>query len=443
MAQYLTSALRAIKLFWQRHFPARLSEHSGSPEILRTVVSERPEYLGPPRVFARGPRPAPQRVNLPMRSIKFLHTGYKQPYNELFSLPCVEKHERDPLELQWGVHHLTALHACQIIVNNASNGFLALDVTGQSPVDFHPDTLLTADVYYFIVPGSPRYSIVPSFDDWRFPAIIPWAWTEAAGASSKAHTDAAGRSEQCIVSGCATTESAHIIPRRNASWFLANAMARHSGLAGTINIDSPCHRVHLSPTLHVLFDSRVFAFVPCNGYFVVQAISQTQGTCGGRLVLGEIVSKYQWRELRMPPQVSPEYLYARFAWIVFHLAKGFVTNYPEGLYVARYRSWNPGAIPKLRIDKLSQKDRADLYGGGTRGASPRKRAQSLENNADTPSSEIKTERSGSRWRARQLRSSAYNHAPVILDTKQIRRVTSTAPSSSISSKTSPSFILHC
>jgi hypothetical protein len=59
----------------------------------------------------------------------------------------------------YGVHHRTALLACQIIAGNAfHNSFLALDRAGQQPVQVMLDGVLTDTQYYFIVNGSGKHS---------------------------------------------------------------------------------------------------------------------------------------------------------------------------------------------------------------------------------------------------------------------------------------------
>jgi hypothetical protein len=101
-------------------------------------------------------------LGLGQGAISFLHPGYNEPINVLFRMPRVDRvpsstsayGDRD--ELRFGVHHRTALTACQIVANNAFDGFLALDAAGAQRVDVSVplDGILMASVYYFVVPGS-------------------------------------------------------------------------------------------------------------------------------------------------------------------------------------------------------------------------------------------------------------------------------------------------
>ena len=86
--------------------------------------------------------------------IRFLHPGYEAPYNTLLYLPRVDV--EDTHGSTFGVHHRTALVACQIIGNNAfDTGHFALDRAGEHPVNTPMDGILTGRVYYFLVDGVP------------------------------------------------------------------------------------------------------------------------------------------------------------------------------------------------------------------------------------------------------------------------------------------------
>ena len=79
--------------------------------------------------------------------ILFYHPGYPAPGNIILYLPRVDI---TPDTAIIGVHHRTALLACQIIANNAFDGRLALDQAGQQIVNVPLDDVLTEKAYYFI-----------------------------------------------------------------------------------------------------------------------------------------------------------------------------------------------------------------------------------------------------------------------------------------------------
>lgn len=86
-------------------------------------------------------------------NICFLHPGYVDGANRLLSFPRVDLTRQG--SSQYGVHHRTALVACQIIGGNAFSGYLALDSKGEKKAhhDTDLDGILMEKEYYFIVPG--------------------------------------------------------------------------------------------------------------------------------------------------------------------------------------------------------------------------------------------------------------------------------------------------
>ncbi|POS73678.1 hypothetical protein DHEL01_v207930 [Diaporthe helianthi] len=101
--------------------------------------------------------------------VRFLHPHYPDR-DALFRLPRLDATQGSSVPS--GVHHHTALLACQIVANNAFRGYLATDRDGEARVTVGQDDILTHDKYWFIAdPSNPRgnYPVVPRFEDWIFP----------------------------------------------------------------------------------------------------------------------------------------------------------------------------------------------------------------------------------------------------------------------------------
>lgn len=101
--------------------------------------------------------------------ISFCHPGYESPDDILFELPRLDRSEdrndsENPRTIEStpsiGVHHRTALLACQIIADNAFEGYLATDRDGQHRVLAIPDGLLTDDTYWFIYSRSGSNNLI-------------------------------------------------------------------------------------------------------------------------------------------------------------------------------------------------------------------------------------------------------------------------------------------
>lgn len=317
----------------------------------------------------------PTRTVLPRSSIAFCHPGYDAPFNRLFSLPRIES--TSPLWGLWGVHYLTALTACQIIANNAFDGYLVAEQADGPRIVADNDSILTHNQYFFIVPDKIIYAVVPSFQEWQFPGSAPQAWQDAVAATLADDTTSANdvRGEQrCAVSGRFTVEVAHLSPEEK-TWFLNNAMTVYDSHSASNPTDCPSNQVLLDCSLHTAMDKRLWAFAPRHKRFAVQTISLPESLTYN--MLSEFVYEYHGRYLR-PEGMSGtevECLFARFAWTILHLVKGFILMGRPKTTLARYRVWEDG-VARVKEQGMLAKDVDMLYGGGgTRSASPRKRSR--------------------------------------------------------------------
>lgn len=108
-----------------------------------------------PLSFANSEARIPSRPQSDLEAkgeINFLHPGYASP-NTLLRLARTDC-EKSNGKAVFGIHHETALLACQIIANNAfHSGYFTLDSAGLERVDVPLDGLLTKGRYYFHIDG--------------------------------------------------------------------------------------------------------------------------------------------------------------------------------------------------------------------------------------------------------------------------------------------------
>lgn len=96
----------------------------------------------------------PPRDLVYKEDIWFLHPGYQSPVNVFLTLPRVDS-ESSNGTVVFGIHHKTALIACQIIAGNVFHtGHFASDNAGLHRENVSLDGLLTKSFYYFIVEGN-------------------------------------------------------------------------------------------------------------------------------------------------------------------------------------------------------------------------------------------------------------------------------------------------
>ncbi|KAI0904621.1 hypothetical protein F4823DRAFT_614443 [Ustulina deusta] len=350
--------------------------------------------------------------------ILFLHPAYKEPFNVLLKLPRTDAvphsaaPSTDSTAATYGVHHATALVACQIVANNAFDGFLSYNPEGTRPVcvgadqdddnntildEYYNNTILESDEYYFVVPdythaagesdkNNEPYAIVPSFEDWAFPHnhIPPlWRSIESMRPNINAIADDGGRGGMGTLPRCAVSnvtwaiDKCHLVPKYQESWYHKNGMARYRS-SGCLDIDDPANLCILRKDIHAALDTFVFAVVPKRYGYVVHAL-QAWGPWS------EFAAEFH--DVPFCGVVNVKYLFTRFAAAVFMLIKPFVTNTLVRRRVARHLECSdegPTINFETKIEWMTGRELSDSYAGGkSRSASPRKRAKGDGNDVQT------------------------------------------------------------
>ncbi|TKW60060.1 hypothetical protein CTA1_3132 [Colletotrichum tanaceti] len=324
------------------------------------------------------------------QTINFFHPGYPPPLDFLFALPCVDPVDEGNAGATGqpkGLHHHTALLACQIIANNAfDTGRLYFDRQGAQPVlDQIPTHGLLMPGEYFFVVNSDRKS-APSFSYFT----------------------------QCCVSGLT---SAHIIPREEGEWFMQNGMSRYG--VDMRDVNDSRNLIRLRADIHRCFDTRLFSIVPKPEF--ASAISDTSSTTAAPAymlhVFGANVEEfsglYHNTRFQYIDNTSREFLFSRLAWTVLMLIKPFVLAGSQRS-VIRCRI-GKGVGFEWGAEELSGANLSRSYGGGgSRSASPKKRSRPREEDhssladADEWYAEVGEEDRG-RKRVRPDSSPSHNH----------------------------------
>ncbi|KAK4246086.1 hypothetical protein C7999DRAFT_42400 [Corynascus novoguineensis] len=311
----------------------------------------------PPTLQARLPPPK-QLLELRSREdIYFLHPGYDS-HNTLLSLPRV-----DSTTSTYGVHHRTALLACQIIAGNAfTNSYLAFDKAGQQRVQVPLDDILIDRQYYFIVEASKLYPIVPSFQDWEFPhGRIPDWWPSIITASLS--------TIDCGITNAGyAVEEAHIVPKEEGVWYRDNEMKKYG--VDPSDIDNRANILPLRKNIHYSFDARWFVIIPRivttnsslqpSPQYVTHIISPNAA---------ELWPTYHTTLVGSLYTKSYAYLFARFAWAILHRIKLFVIA-GRRRHVIRISRDEAGNI-EYKTEYCTGTELENLYGsGGSKAATP-------------------------------------------------------------------------
>ncbi|KAK0703759.1 hypothetical protein B0T26DRAFT_744454 [Lasiosphaeria miniovina] len=293
------------------------------------------------------PRPPDPAVGLPSEEhIRFRHPGYDS-LDLLLTLPRVDSTRSIST---YGVHHRTALLACQIIAGNAfANSYFSLDKAGQQQVQVSLDGILTDTDYYFIVEGSVLYPIVPSFQDWEFPHNRIPDWWPSINASS------------------VTTTNCGITNAKEHCWYQDNQMHMFGG--GDINNQG--NLLPLRKDIHHSFNARWFVIVPR----IVTIDSSLQPSLQ---YVTHIISDFAaelWASSHITlvgslKNQSRAYLFARFAWAMIFRTKLFVIA-GQRRHVIRVSRDTDGKVEYKTMSRTGEEPQNAYGGRRSKTATPR------------------------------------------------------------------------
>ncbi|TPX14346.1 uncharacterized protein E0L32_005542 [Thyridium curvatum] len=271
--------------------------------------------------------------------IQFLHPGYPHPTNLLLKLPRLDQAE--PTE--FGVHHATALLACQLIAANQFTGYLIDE--HQEPVT-QDVVVLLGRKYFFVVNGDDQYPVVPSFNDWQFPHDNQPSWPPIP--STPIATDAC-----CITANLHALEKAYIIPREAQPWYSENGMMAYS--TTVLGIDDPDNLLPMRSDIHCIFDDRWFVIVPKHNDYRVYCIDRRAGALD--------IHNIPLQGLR--GNIRP-LLLARFAWAILLQVKLFITLG----HTRKVKIFNHSDCKWETLEMSGVDLRARYSGGGSKASSP-------------------------------------------------------------------------
>ncbi|KAK4135215.1 hypothetical protein BT67DRAFT_400508 [Trichocladium antarcticum] len=349
-------------------------------------------------------------------NIDFVHPGYDGDFTSttFLSLPRLD---------DGGVCFDTALAACGLIACNQWSGFFSTDKPGQLRVDRPLDGILRdRQYYYFHLPASrsaasdcssdppslaPPYPITPRFSDWSFPHhdLPPhWSRLQLQTNLNIQPIIVGQRASFCVATNYSHgVDVAHCVPSNEREWWDLNRMDRYSCsstlLFSTQPQDSPANLVPLRSDFHRVFDERHLCFVPkavegsdsdsVGDPLAPTTLSQRTPQAKTRLLIhvvvpspnGQVAGLWHNRALHaLPPGLSKECLFARFAYTIFSPAV-FSSAFLSGATVARRLSIRD---PETQIPGVRMESPANCWRilRTARSRSPRKRSAPPPGEAD-------------------------------------------------------------
>ncbi|KAL8282767.1 hypothetical protein RB597_010149 [Gaeumannomyces tritici] len=337
------------------------------------------------------------------RCIRIRHPAYPTSAPDLLRLSATDGDDWNGLDFD------VARAACSIVTtvgwdkgvfavqSDASSGAL-------SAVERPADGILRESVYFWcrlsngaIDPDvrTDKYPVYASFHHWRFPhSDLPEPWrsiTMPENIHPMNSVPLAGkqavvaRDGSCRITGFIDAcEAAHVIPYSERDWFASNQMVQYVWQTmAHLPIDDERNLILLRRDLHFLFDRNRYVFVPRRPPPLPFASSQSPSLAIAVHVLqpmgsSQLVNTYHNCLTQPLRGLSPEMLFARFAWALFH--EEIVTFFRVHKEVV-VRTWDEAADcvkdVTLRANAVARIARVfEPAGTRSRSDSPRKRALS-------------------------------------------------------------------
>ncbi|KAH6881078.1 hypothetical protein B0T10DRAFT_411343, partial [Thelonectria olida] len=260
--------------------------------------------------------------------LEIRHPHYAYPDSLLLAFSLVDialNRKLADSDHQFGVHHGTVLTACQIIAGNAKRAYLSYDQLGEKPVQLPYNGILTQKTYYLQVPQGKSILSTLDFNNWSFPQDgLPRSWKSPRRPSPTSETD-------CVVSCARDGNKAYFIPLGFASWFWRNGMSAYSrDPSQALRPDGSNNVGRLRSDLLKSFNQGAFVIVPKLAAGDHRLATHYLSTGKD---LSHSVNECHNRAVYLARHIPLEYLFARFAFSVFELTRGFVTQAPRRLAV--------------------------------------------------------------------------------------------------------------
>ncbi|KAL8364907.1 hypothetical protein RB595_003947 [Gaeumannomyces hyphopodioides] len=335
------------------------------------------------------------------RSIRIRHPAYPNSASDLLLLSATDGDDWNGLDFD------VARAACSIVTTVGwDKGVFAVQSEASSgalsAVERPADGILRESVYFWcrlsegaIDPDvrTDKYPVYASFHHWRFPhSDLPEPWRSVALPENIHPTNSvplAGK--QAVVArdgSCRITavidacETAHVIPYSERNWFASNQMIQYvREPMAHLPIDDERNLILLRRDLHFLFDRNRYVFVPKRLPPLPSASSQSPSLAIAIHILQpkgsiQLVDTYHNCLTQPLRGLSPEMLFARFAWALFHEEIVTFFRADEAVVV---RTWDKAAgcvkDDTLRANAVARIAQVfEPAGTRSRSGSPRKRA---------------------------------------------------------------------
>ena len=225
---------------------------------------------------------------------------------------------------------------------NARDEASSMPPPGPQPPPLVPDTDIqnSTSPSSHVLPVQRTYPLVPCFGDWQFPHDkLPLEWKQRhpappmplPSASTSPRPTPSAPSRRCYITGYLMgINDCHLVPRSQENWWAKNGMRRYTKAVPGL-ISDKANLALFRADIHALFDNHYFAIVPKP---LDQSPTPSSYAFAAHVLKDDETARefcdLHYHNVGIPQSavdtLSPEFLFARFAWAIFwHLQAFFET----------------------------------------------------------------------------------------------------------------------
>ncbi|KAI0113330.1 hypothetical protein F4814DRAFT_421468 [Daldinia grandis] len=285
--------------------------------------------------------------------LKFIHYGEGIDYDLVIYTCCIVAGNTWPLEMIGQPRNITRADGGKLSYVYLS---LSRKPNVQNAVICPNNSILTKRSYFLHnIEGDIHYPFMANFNHWIFPhddIPPPWQAIPVFRHLSNELLDnwaiTISRNETCRITNSYTPlERAHIIPSSEHEWYRVNAMHFYSGA----NIDALENSLTLRKDVHHLWDKKMgIILFPRQHEGTYHLVSHAFKTCPASNM--EVEQQYHNLECQELYNVRREYLFARFAWSIFHGDTVTLHKSKKGVY-RLLLSVEDVEYPKAKVEDVS------------------------------------------------------------------------------------------
>ncbi|KAF9527712.1 hypothetical protein CPB83DRAFT_374111 [Crepidotus variabilis] len=263
--------------------------------------------------------PSPREISIASELVLIFH-----PFNHQIILVLAAYSQPGGVgSHEFVVDYQLVMDACRVITNGRGSDPHLAKKADKRRVPGDTLVLQSGFYVYHLESNTPttNYEVVTEFAAWKFPEHLPLHWQQLQrsrddpdlnflNTSASAMSNwVKGADKRCLITKYNySIQNAHVIPKDQNDWFVANRMKFRGFGVNQAGINGVSNGMTLRADIRVCLDEHFFVICPAGSEFKLHMVA-------GNPPYADLL---HWRRITLPDRVPIEYLYARFAYTIIN-----------------------------------------------------------------------------------------------------------------------------